>query len=53
MHCEFHETPASCRDRSRSPMGDMKVFVLVDTFSMTATMFHAARPPTALVVCGS
>ena len=52
-HCKFHETPASCQDRSRSRMGEMKVFTLVDTFSMTATLFHAVRPPTALVVCGS
>jgi len=52
-HCKFHETPASCQDRSRSRMGELKVFTLVDTFSMTATLFLAVRPPVALVVCGS
>jgi hypothetical protein len=30
-----------------------QVFTLIDTFSMTATLFHAVRPPTSLIVCGS
>jgi spermidine synthase len=34
-------------------MGALKVFTLVDTFAMTATLFYAARPPTVLVIGGS
>ncbi|KAK0667897.1 putative 3-hydroxyisobutyrate dehydrogenase [Cercophora samala] len=33
--------------------GDMRVFTLVDTYSMTATLFQARRPPEALLICGS
>jgi hypothetical protein len=33
--------------------GDMRVFTIVDTYSMTATLFEARRPPEALLVCGS
>ncbi|KAI1269147.1 hypothetical protein F5Y18DRAFT_373766 [Xylariaceae sp. FL1019] len=28
------------------------VFTLIDTYAMTATAFRAARPPTAVIVCG-
>lgn len=30
----------------------LRPFTVVDTFSMTATAFRAARPPTAVIVCG-
>ena len=52
-YCRFHPTPASCQDLSRSPMGQTKVFTLVDTFNMTATLFYAVRPPTVLVMGGT
>jgi hypothetical protein len=32
---------------------NVQIFTLVDTYSMTVTLFEAARPPTALVICGS
>ncbi|KAK8127278.1 hypothetical protein PG984_008386 [Apiospora sp. TS-2023a] len=32
--------------------GTMHTFTVVDTFSMTAMAFRAARPPTAVIVCG-
>jgi hypothetical protein len=32
---------------------NLQIFTLVDTYSMTVTLFEAARPPTALVICGS
>ncbi|AEO67483.1 uncharacterized protein THITE_118127 [Thermothielavioides terrestris NRRL 8126] len=51
--CEHHPTPASLHKMSRSPMGALKPFTLVDTLNMTATLFYAARPPTVLVVGGS
>ena len=34
-------------------MGQTKVFTLVDTFNMTATLFYAVRPPTVLVMGGT
>jgi hypothetical protein len=52
-YCQYHPTPAFCHERSRSDMGQMKVFTLVDTFNMTATLFYAVRPPTALIIGGS
>jgi hypothetical protein len=52
-YCQYHPTVASCQDMSRSAMGQMKVFTLIDTFNMTATLFYAERPPTVLVVGGS
>ncbi|KAK1757075.1 hypothetical protein QBC47DRAFT_412412 [Echria macrotheca] len=52
-YCQYHPTVASCQDMSRSPMGKMKVFTLVDTFNMTVTLFYAIRPPTVLLVGGS
>ncbi|KAJ5511902.1 hypothetical protein N7453_004005 [Penicillium expansum] len=30
-----------------------KVFTLVDTFTMTVTLFQAVRPPVSLLLCGS
>ncbi|KAH8881789.1 hypothetical protein GQ53DRAFT_886717 [Thozetella sp. PMI_491] len=50
--CDLHPTPVSCRQQSRSRMGEMKVFTLVDTFNMTATLFYAIRPPTVLIMGG-
>ncbi|GAO18681.1 hypothetical protein UVI_02058970 [Ustilaginoidea virens] len=32
--------------------GDLKVFTLVDTYTLTVTMFLAARPPVAVLICG-
>ncbi|KAK7997529.1 hypothetical protein PG989_005569 [Apiospora arundinis] len=30
----------------------LRTFTIIDTFSMTAIAFQAARPPTAVIVCG-
>lgn len=30
----------------------LKLYTIVDTFTMTATAFYAERPPTAVMVCG-
>lgn len=32
--------------------GNERLFTVVDTFTMTAFQFHAAKPPTAVIVCG-
>ncbi|KAI1808914.1 hypothetical protein F4811DRAFT_499435 [Daldinia bambusicola] len=32
--------------------GEERPFTLIDTYTRTATVFYAVRPPTALIVCG-
>ena len=36
-----------------SAYGQPKIFTIVDTYSMTVTMFEAVRPPAAVLLCGS
>ncbi|KAJ9225466.1 hypothetical protein DTO169C6_2199 [Paecilomyces variotii] len=36
-----------------SQYGDLKVFTLVDTNTLTVTLFRAVRPPVAMLLCGS
>ncbi|KIW99999.1 uncharacterized protein Z518_10927 [Rhinocladiella mackenziei CBS 650.93] len=48
-----HPTTTSVDKMSRSPFGEMKVFTLIDTHSMTATLFEAYRPPVMLMIGGS
>jgi hypothetical protein len=38
---------------SNGNYGQPKVFTLVDTYTMTVTMFRAVRPPVAVLLCGS
>ncbi|KAK0747328.1 hypothetical protein B0T21DRAFT_354094 [Apiosordaria backusii] len=47
------ETRRMVEEAKRAGPGDMRVFTLVDTYSMTATLFQARRPPEALLICGS
>ncbi|KAL4914970.1 hypothetical protein BDW62DRAFT_133934 [Aspergillus aurantiobrunneus] len=47
------ETRALLSQSRESTYGSEKVFTLVDTNLMTVTLFTAARPPVALVLCGS
>lgn len=56
--CEGQD-PASCEDiRARiergldSQVGEEKVFTLVDTYTMTVTLFSAIKPPVAVLMCG-
>lgn len=51
--CPHHETVDSVRKMSENPMGKMKIFTIVDTLSMTVTLFKAVRPPAALIITGS
>jgi hypothetical protein len=50
-------TDMAVRDQVQSAAkgqyGDLKVFTLVDTYTMTVTMFRAVRPPVAVLLCGS
>jgi len=41
------------RRAPESGYGEQKVFTLVDTNTLTVTLFQAARPPVALVLCGN
>lgn len=36
-----------------SHFGDLKLFTLVDTNTLTVTLFRAVRPPVAMLLCGS
>lgn len=40
------------RRPDHTPTDRERVFTLVDTYTMTATMFYAVRPPTAVLICG-
>ena len=46
------DTAARVRRAIHSRMGEEKIFTLVDTHSLTVTMFAAVRPPVAVVLCG-
>lgn len=46
------DTAARVRRAINSRMGEEKIFTLVDTYTMTVTMFAAVRPPIAVVLCG-
>lgn len=41
------------RKAVHAPYGQERVFTLVDTYTMTVTLFQAVRPPVAVVLCGS
>ncbi|KAI0847440.1 hypothetical protein F5Y00DRAFT_271177 [Daldinia vernicosa] len=48
-------TPASNltnRNKTNYTNGEERPFTLIDTYTRTATVFYAVRPPTALIVCG-
>ena len=45
---------AALVERSKTaPQGEQRVFTLIDTHTMTATLFAAARPPVAFLLLGS
>lgn len=46
------DTAERVRRAIHSRMGEEKIFTLVDTYTMTVTMFAAVRPPVAVVLCG-
>lgn len=48
-----HVRYSSAETKSKSQYGGMKLFILIDTFSMTATLFEARHPPVALIIGGS
>ena len=40
------------RRAAHAPMGEERIFTLVDTYTLTVTLFAARRPPVAVVLCG-
>ncbi|KAL9120421.1 MAG: hypothetical protein Q9187_003023 [Circinaria calcarea] len=46
------ETKNYIDNAAKSGNGEAKIFTLVDTVSMTVTLFAAAKPPIAALVCG-
>ena len=47
------ETAEKVRQGIHAPMGAERIFTLVDTNTLTVTMFSAVRPPVAAVLCGA
>ena len=51
--CTNPETAEKVRRAILAPMGEERIFTLVDTYTLTVTMFSAVRPPVAVALCGS
>ena len=47
------ETAGKVERAISAQMGDERIFTLVDTNTLTVTMFSAVRPPIAVVLCGA
>lgn len=47
------EVRQMAEDAKKAGYGDQRIFTLVDTGSLTVTLFRAARPPVGLLICGS
>lgn len=46
------ETAQKVEKAINAQMGEMRVFTLVDTYTLTVTLFEAVRPPVAVVLAG-
>ena len=47
------ETANKVAQAVNAQMGDERIFTLIDTNTLTVTLFSAVRPPVAVVLCGS
>lgn len=47
------ETAEKVKRAVTAQMGEQRIFTLVDTYTLTVTLFEAARPPIAVVMCGA
>ena len=47
------ETARKVERAINAQMGDERIFTLVDTNTLTVTLFSAVRPPVAVVLCGN
>lgn len=43
---------AKVKNAITAQMGEERIWTLVDTYTLTVTLFEAVRPPTAVVLCG-
>lgn len=48
----YSDINARIKNALTSSMDEEKIFMLVDTFTMTVTLFSAITPPIAVLVCG-
>ncbi|KAI4283537.1 MAG: hypothetical protein L6R35_005134 [Caloplaca aegaea] len=46
------ETAEKVKRAINAQMGEQRIFTLVDTYTLTVTVFEAVRPPIAVVMCG-
>ncbi|KAI4168900.1 MAG: hypothetical protein LQ343_006055 [Gyalolechia ehrenbergii] len=44
---------ALVEEAKKRPLHEKKIFTLVDTYTMTITLFEAVRPPVAVIMCGA
>lgn len=47
------ETAKKVKKAVDAPMGEQRIFTLIDTYTLTVTVFEAVRPPVAVVMCGA
>ncbi|KAK8011568.1 hypothetical protein PG990_010533 [Apiospora arundinis] len=47
-----HGDSSKSNSESSNDKSNLRTFTVIDTYSMTAMAFRAARPPTAVIVCG-
>lgn len=47
------ETAEKVKQSINAQMGTERIFTLVDTYTLTVTLFSAVRPPVAVVLCGA
>lgn len=47
------EVAQMVQDSKKAEYGEQRIFTLVDTGTLTVTLFRAARPPIGLLVCGT
>ncbi|KAK0612126.1 hypothetical protein B0T14DRAFT_441010 [Immersiella caudata] len=51
--CRDANTGEKVETAKQAQPGQLRMFTLVDTYSMEVTLFEAVRPPTALFICGN
>ena len=48
----YPDIKARIKEAQNSTSGSEKIFTLVDTYTMTVTLFSAIKPPVAVLICG-
>ncbi|KAL8937926.1 MAG: hypothetical protein Q9211_003444 [Gyalolechia sp. 1 TL-2023] len=47
------ETAEKVKKAVNAQMGEQRIFTLIDTYTLTVTIFEAVRPPIGVVICGA